>query len=430
MSKRICVIGTGFVGLTIGIALALKDFDVTFIDKNEEVIERLKLGGTHVVEPGIESLIGLLTAERRISFITSSEFMESQGDFDVYIISVGTPIKDGTLDKSAIEQAAEMISIKLQNGNLVVMRSTVSIGISRKIVFEKLQKVAPRAFFATCPERTAEGVALKEILEIPQIVGGLNADSAEVASKFFSNICKEVVLVENPEAAELAKLASNTYRDLSFAYANDLARIAGKLSLNSGDLINACNHNYFRANIQKPGPVGGPCLSKDSWILDESAKQLDVDFVTARAARISNENVVLPFFRDVIKNFPEFNPRKICLLGLSFKGNPPTADHRGSAAEELLPHLLQKYPNSEFVGFEESGHLRVDNINQIDDLGNALKNVDFLLILTNSKKFEEIERMLNKTLCAGSIILDYWGILKREQLVHDVHYFAWGNNER
>lgn len=430
MQHRICVIGTGFVGLTIGIALALKDFDVTFVDKNEEVIKRLQLGSTHVLEPGIESLIELLTVEKRISFFTSSQFIELQGDFNVYIISVGTPIREGALDESGIEQAAEMISRKLRNGNLVVMRSTVAIGASRKIVFEKLQRVAPRAFFATCPERTAEGIALKEIYEIPQIVGGLNTDSAEVAANVFSNICNEIIFVESPEAAELAKLASNTYRDLNFAYANDLARIAGKLGLNSGELINACNRNYYRSNIQKPGPVGGPCLSKDSWILYESAKQFKVDLVTAQAARISNENVVFPFFRDTIKNFPEFNPRRICLIGLSFKGNPPTADHRGSAAEELLPHLLQKYPNSELIGFEEAGNLQVNNVSQFDDLSHALKNVDFLLILTNSKKFEDIEGLLNENLSTGSIILDYWGMLKRDQLVHDVHYFVWGNNER
>lgn len=425
--KRICIVGTGFVGLTLGLAFAKRGFNITFVDSNVNVIQKLNQAQSHVKEPNINELIAKLLEKKSILFQHSESFRDLNQEFDNFIISVGTPVISGIPDTSALESATSLISQRIRNGNLIVQRSTVSIGTSRKIVFDRLKEFAPKAFFATCPERTAEGVALTEIFEIPQIVGGLDAEDAEKAKSLFSQICKQTIIVSSPEAAELSKLASNTYRDLVFGFSNDLARISHAYNINQHEVLTACNTNYPRANIPKPGPVGGPCLSKDSWILHHSAVDKKVETYTPSAARKSNENIVIEFVGEIFELYKELAPEKISLLGLSFKGNPAVADFRGSPAEEVIPYLASKFPKAKLFGYENSGPLNLEAIKESKSLKEVLKDSDLVLLLTNNKSFVSIEDEINHLVQKNSVIIDFWSSQNKGKLRNEIRYHQWGN---
>jgi len=424
--KNICIVGSGYVGLTLGLAFASRNMHVTLVDSDSFIIDGLKRGFSHVREPGIDGLLGRLVKQERLVFKTSAEFEHVNTNFDVFVIAVGTPLINGVLDKSSLEGATSLVAGKLQNGNLVVVRSTVPIGMSRFLVFSELKKVAPKALFATCPERTAEGVALREIHEIPQIIGGLDFSGTEAATELFAAICDEVIEVASPEAAELAKLASNTYRDLVFGFANDLARVAGAYEINLGEVVEACNFRYPRANIPQPGPVGGPCLSKDSWILLHSASDKDLEIFTPLAARRSNENLVTNFTNIVLER-EYISPTKIGMLGLSFKGSPATADFRHSPAQELLPFLKHRFPKVDVCGFESGGNLNLVEIVQFNDFESVLSSTDLVFILTNDRKFISIESSINRLVKPNGIVIDFWRTQRRSDLRGDIRYFQWGS---
>lgn len=426
-SRKICIIGTGFVGLTLGLAFAQRGLKVSFVDSNLKIIQQLQLAQSHVKEPGINELISELLDNKSIDFQHSDEFERADQEFDTFIISVGTPVVSGLLDTSALKNATLLVSKRIRNGNLVVVRSTVSIGTSRNIVFNKLKRISPKAFFATCPERTAEGAAMTEIFRIPQIVGGLGTVDAEEANQLFLQICEQTIIVSSPEAAELSKLASNTYRDLIFGFSNDLARISHAHDVNLYEVIKACNTNYPRANIPSPGPTGGPCLSKDSWILHQSALDKEIEVHTPSAARKSNENVVIEFLSKILEIYEKVAPQKISLLGLSFKGEPATADFRGSPAEELIPYLRSRFPQAKLFGYENGGRLHIESIFETNSLEEVLANSDLVLVLTNSKAFIAIEEHINRLVRSGCLIVDFWGSQNRAKLRHELRHHQWGN---
>ena len=114
-----------------------------------------------------------------------------------------------------------------------------------------------------CPERTIEGKALEELSELPQIIGGYDKESSDISINFFNTYSKTVIDVGSLEAAELCKLIDNSYRDVKFAYANQIALLCEKLNLNAHDIISKVNLGYNRNDIAFPSPgVGGPCLIK------------------------------------------------------------------------------------------------------------------------------------------------------------------------
>src|SRR5205807_1526903 len=125
-------------------------------------------------------------------------------------------------------------------------------------------RAARRFGLAFCPERTIEGKAIPEMRSLPQIVGGLDDESADRAEALFRLITPKIVRVSSLETAEMIKLINNTYRDLTFAFANEVALIAERMGLSAAEMIRAANVDYPRSNIAQPGFVGGPCLEKDA----------------------------------------------------------------------------------------------------------------------------------------------------------------------
>src|SRR5262249_45535196 len=128
---------------------------------------------------------------------------------------------------------------------------------------------------AFCPERTIEGKAIAEMQSLPQVIGGIDEQSTGRAEALFRMITSKIVRVSSLEAAEMIKLINNTYRDLTFAFADEVALIAERMGLSAAEMIHAANVDYPRSHVAQPGFVGGPCLEKDTLILIDSLKKID-----------------------------------------------------------------------------------------------------------------------------------------------------------
>lgn len=213
-----------------------------------------------------------------------------------------------------------------------------------------VSRIGKRFKLAVAPERTVEGIALEELSDLPQIIGAVDEASAAAATGLFATLGVEVVRVSSLEAAEFAKLASNTARDLTFAISNELAYLADELNVDVYEAINACNAGYPRANIAPPGPVGGPCLTKDAIILATSTRAMERPSF-ALAGRATNTYLtqhVLSRIADQISA----PPKVIGIIGLAFKGAPGTSDTRGSLATDLACQAKAYWPETEVIGWD------------------------------------------------------------------------------
>jgi len=337
---KVCVVGTGHIGLPLAAILAEAGLEVVGYDTNDDFVSRVNTTGVaDFREDGLDELLAR-HLHRRLTLTSTPPVGR-----DVYIITVGTPLEAGqprpNLDR--IRVAVERLAVGFGPDPLIILRSTVSIGTTRNIVLPEIQRQTQRFGLAFCPERTIEGKAIPEMRSLPQIVGGYDEASAERAEAIFRLITPKIVRVSSLEAAEMIKLINNTYRDLTFAFANEVALIAEHMGLSASEMIHAANVEYPRSNVAQPGFVGGPCLEKDALILIDSLRKMDFKPRVIEEARKINQTLpdhvagrVLQELRSIRRSTMR---AKILVTGFAFKGRPATEDVRGSAAIPLMQRL-------------------------------------------------------------------------------------------
>lgn len=347
--KSIAIIGLGYVGLTLALILSESGFRVFGLDKNKILIKQLLNRKAPFYENGISNLLNTHINNFFHPTNNSDEILS-----DIYIITVGTPINPDTKKPniSHITSVIEEISKKIKKNDLIILRSTVPVGCTRDIVIPILEmhsrlKAGIDFFVSFCPERTAEGKALVELRYLPQIVGGFDETSRQMAMRFFNEYTHTVIDVGSLEAAEMCKLLDNTYRDTCFAYSNQMALITEKLGLNLVDLIKKVNLGYERSKIPLPSPgVGGPCLSKDPYILEHSFSNFGIKCSLTSAARKVNEdapNLIFNRCKKLLSNLGKnILKEKIFIIGFAFKGDPATSDLRESTTIWFLNHIKSK----------------------------------------------------------------------------------------
>ena len=219
--RHMVIIGLGYVGLTLALALAEAGFMVTGVDNDHDKVDSLKKNKSYIHEIGLAEL---LRENLNKNFFPSDTIPE---DGDVFIISVGTPVEKRSSGDSPLpnlnylDSAIDSIIPNLKNGNLIVLRSTVPVGTCRDYVIPRLENGTGMQcgldfHLSFAPERTAEGKAIKELRELPQIIGGYNQDSVEATVALFRDLTPTIIRVESLEVAEMAKLLNNTYRDFTF----------------------------------------------------------------------------------------------------------------------------------------------------------------------------------------------------------------------
>lgn len=331
------VIGLGFVGLTLAVHLA-KKANVKGVDISPRVRASTEQGVPHFHELGLDQPLKEAIHGGKLSL--SAKPSESSQSC-TYILTVGTPIRGREIDLTSLRRVAVEVAEVAKDSDLVIVRSTVSIGSTHTIVEAALRAKGKSTSVAMCPERTMEGKAMEELTSLPQIVGADSDYARRMASDFFMFHGAKTIELGSSREAELAKLANNTFRDLQFAFANEIADLANKLGISGRRVIEAANWEYPRSSIPKPGPSAGPCLEKDPWILAGAAEGLGIKMRISAASREVNESMAVGYLSH-LRSDGQISPEKlgsVVIAGVAFKGTPETDDTRGSMAWPMLQFL-------------------------------------------------------------------------------------------
>ena len=391
---RIGIIGLGYVGLTLAIAAADHGSDVYGVEIDPNIKKCLANNRAHFFEPGLDSLIRLHNGR---SFHCVDEFTKDMR-IDVFVITVGTPLRNGKEEPNFdyIRSAIKSIEAAYDGTQLVILRSTVSVGTTRSVVMPLLMEMSGRSaseiYVAMCPERTVEGKAVEELTHLPQIISGNNEEAIETAQKFFRTMTPYVIPVSSLEEAELVKLYCNTYRDMSFAIGNAFCMAAQEFGVDGISVIKHANQGYSRANIALPGFVAGPCLEKDAYILTNNMPASGArDFIMgSRKLNESLEDMVVEWVR---ARLGEPSDEKIAALsGMAFKGQPETSDLRGSSSVNIarkLKALGYKINLHDFSA--HTSEMEALDVGKVySDIYEACADASVLIILNNHKKYGDL----------------------------------------
>ncbi|MEK7665108.1 MAG: nucleotide sugar dehydrogenase [Patescibacteria group bacterium] len=437
--KNICVMGMGFIGTTLAVVLAEAGFLVFGIEKDKEKLEKLKQAKPHFHENGLPEAL----ADQLLKNLFLFDKIPQDKKIDAFVISVATPVDQKTKQPNLeyVKQAVNDLLPHLKNGQLVILRSTVPVGTSRKVVLPMLQEKCQNVYLSFCPERTVEGKALEELKTLPQIIGGFNEESSEFSAQIFSQITPAIVKTGSLESAEIIKLINNSYRDFNFAFANQVALICKTLGLDAKEVVESANFGYKRSNVLHPGFVasgkagfvGGFCLEKDPYILINSS---GLNGGLIKAVREINEGLPENVFKIVIDHLKEKNipieESKIFISGFAFKGHPETDDMRGSPALQLLEFFKKNQIKN------LCGHDFIVKPEEIEKLGvafcpieEAFETADVLIFMNNHKKYNDIAiGSLAVKMKKDAMIFDGWQMFSDKLKNIDINYESIGYKKK
>lgn len=431
-TRTVAIVGLGYVGLTLALTLADMDVDVIGTDVDHDVLGQIRSGETHFHERGLREMLLKNLGTR---FRVADGFPADASD--VYVIAVGTPVgEDKEPQLEALKASVGSVARVLKRFDLVVLRSTVPVGTTRGVVLPMLERESGlRAgedfFLAFAPERTVEGNALEELRSLPQVVGGIDPTSTELAGKLFHLITPNIVPVSSLEEAELVKLLNNSYRDLTFAFANEIAGYCHAIGLEANRVIRAANEGYVRGAIPLPSPgVGGPCLTKDPYILASSARSAGVGLELPLLSRRVNEQTITEIRRRVDRFFENAGKQpergNVFIAGMAFKGEPETGDIRNSTSL-LVAEALRAQNFTVTVHdpvFAEQGAVDIAGFPAVS-IVEGFSSADAVLVLNNHRFYrgQDIVRLAN-TMARPGLLFDAWHIFAnaKPSLPDGVHY--------
>lgn len=434
----VCVLGLGFVGLTLAAVMAEKGFHVIGVEIRDFVRAKLATGDAHFHEPGLED--HLRRAVKAGNLEVHAEIPKGC-KASVFVITVGTPLgENGRVNLDSVTRISNQIAEGMAEDSLIILRSTVKIGTTRNVVENILKKSGKRFQIAFCPERTIEGAALAELTYLPQIVGSSDLPTTARAAQLFSFITPTVVRVSSIETAEMIKLIDNARRDVMFGYANEVARMCDAIGISAAEVIQSGRFGYSRTDIPMPGPVGGPCLSKDPHILAESLEVAGIRPEITVAARAVNErqpDELAAFLKEKLAaNGAAATKPRISLLGIAFKGRPATDDIRGTMAIPVHEALRSALPDADIVVHDflvAADDLTAIGMKPIADLNAAFTGAHLAVILNNHPGYASmpIERMADR-MARPAIIYDCWNCFTGQtfRLPASVSYIGLGSHQR
>jgi UDP-N-acetyl-D-mannosaminuronic acid dehydrogenase len=411
--SRIGIVGMGYVGLTLTAALARAGYEVHGVEIQPKVLNQLSRGKPHIFEPGITEIFEELIGKR---IMVASELPRDL--VDAAIICVSTPVDPITHQPylGNLASAAEHIAERCSQETLVVVRSTVPVGTSREVVLPPLVKAWGSVYLIMAPERTIQGKALSELVELPQVVGGVDDLSLKLGLALFGGLAKQVVPVSSLETAELVKLTNNCHTDVIYAFGNEVAGLTERLGLDPLEVIRAANLDYPRPDVAKPGYVGGGCLSKDPYIMLHAAERSAYQPKLIGAARALNEDLPVRVALRIAEMMRAVGGRTLTVLGWAYKGWPPTDDTRGTPIAVMMP-VFQEH------GINVLGHDPIVSFDVIREYGGepvelerGFHDADALLVITDHPDYRnlDLDRLLvNSRL---RIVYDSWRILDEARI--------------
>ena len=416
MSVRVAVVGFGYVGACVGAALAARRYQVIGIDSRTEIVEGINRGEVTISEPGLGDLVrqsvsdGHLTASTDISLIA---------DASVVIVTVGTPINDDVPDTSQVIKVCEQLVSHLQKGQLVILKSTVLPFTTERTLLPILEstglKVGEDFYLAFCPERLAEGRALKELQILPVVVGGVEPESTKRAAEFWEEALElPTIRVANARTAELSKLADNLWIDVSIALGNELALLSDSLDVDVLEVIEAANSlpkGRHHVNILLPSVgVGGSCLTKDPWFVDHLARENGIELKLPATGRAINDampgHTVRLIDEELKARGKKLEDSSVAVLGLAFKDN--TGDIRETPAKPVVQLLEES--GCDLRVFDplvtDEAVATITSLAPSRDVEDAISGADCVAFLTGHDDFRRLTIEEIADAAPGAVVID------------------------
>jgi len=398
MSKKICIMGLGYIGLPSAALLANRGHRIHGVDIVQEVVDTINDGNIHIVEPGLDIFVKAAVESGKLKASLKPE------KADVFIIAVPTPFKDNYVPNiDYVIDATKSLAPYLKAGNILILESTAPVGttdrMSEVLVKEGIDVAS--LYIAHCPERVLPGRIMMELTENDRIVGGITPESTKKVAEFYRTFVNGTVLETDAKTAEMSKLVENSSRDVQIAFANELSIICDSMGINVWKVIELANR-HPRVNILQPGTgVGGHCIAVDPWFVVDSAKGEAKLIEKARLRNIYKTEWVIEKIKNTALLFEKENKRlpAIACLGLAFK--PNIDDLRESPALYVAQSLKKENFNILAVEPNINGH-KDFTICKLED---ALEKADILVYLVSHTEFFGIDEK-------GKPVLDFCGVKK------------------
>ena len=334
---KISIIGLGYVGLPLAMQAASKGHTVIGVDKNKKIVDLVNQGKSHIHEEFLTDLF------KKTSIIAQENISSS----DVYIVCVPTPVDETKLpDLTPVMKATEEISSMIEDGQLVVIESTIYPGVCDDIVKPILDKSGKKYLLAHCPERINPGDEKWNISNIPRVIGGINDESTVKAKHLYESIVDaQITALSRIKEVEATKILENTYRDINIAFVNEMAQSFHRMGIDISEVIRGASSKPFGFMPHYPGiGVGGHCIAVDPYYMIEKGKAAGYDHEFLKLARKINSNMPIYTLRLLQNELNELElpvkNTKIGIYGISYK--PNVADDRESPSYQLIKRLKNR----------------------------------------------------------------------------------------
>ncbi len=402
---KLCVIGTGYVGLVAGTCLAEMGNNVICVDNNLEKIEKLRQGIVPIYEPGLEELIKINISEDRLSFTDNITFAVENSE--VCFIAVGTPQgDDGSCDLSAVFSVAETIAKSMDGYRLIVNKSTSPVGTGEKLK-RFIADITPYEFdVVSNPEFLKQGAAIDDFLNPDRVIIGSDSQKAtEIMQEIYSPFLRtgNPIIVMDVKSAEMTKYAANCFLAMKISFINEMAHICEQVGADIERIrIGISSDERIGKHFLFPGlGYGGSCFPKDVKALIKVAEKNKIASPILSAVDNVNYNQRIMFVEKISDYFNnDLKGKTFALWGLAFK--PRTNDMREAPSIEIIKRLLKlgaKIKAYDPKAAEDAKRIFGNTIEYVQNSYEAVEGADALILVTEWNEFrrpdfEKIKKML------------------------------------
>ena len=409
---KVCVIGTGYVGLVAGTCLAEMGNDVICVDNNKEKLNQLNNGIIPIYEPGLEDLIQSNVQENRLHF--SSDLKDAVQKSLICFIAVGTPQgEDGSADLQYVLEVAESIGESINAYKVIVDKSTVPVGTAEK-VFEIIKQKTDIEFdVVSNPEFLKQGAAVEDFMRPDRVVIGANSEKSknimlELYEPFVRN--QNPIITMDLRSAEMVKYASNSFLAVKISYANEIANLCEAVGANANLVrLGMCADTRIGTKFLYPGiGYGGSCFPKDVKAMLKTASDFGTKCPIIESADKTNKLQRELFTNKILKRFgDDLSGLTFAVWGLAFK--PKTNDMREAPSITIIETLLDR--NAKIQAYDPKAYdcaknIFGDKIIYTNSSYEALNNADCMLLLTEWNEFRRPDFEKMKLLLKQPIIFD------------------------
>ena len=420
---KVCMVGTGYVGLVSGACLADFGNRVVCVDIDEERLASIERGVMPIYEPGLRDLVERNRAAGRLLF--TSDLGRAVAESTVIFSAVGTPqCDDGSCDLSAVFQSAADVAVRMDEYKVFVQKSTVPVGTSERVgevIRENLKRDVPFDRVSN-PEFLREGSAIEDFMHPNRVVIGVETERAR---EIMREIYRPLYLLETPivfttiRTAELIKYASNAFLATKISFINEMAELCERVGADVDEVAVAMGLDrrigpkFLHAGVG----YGGSCLPKDVAAIIHTADEAGVVLRIIRAAHDVNRGIMDRLFEKLRREMPDIRGKTIAVLGLSFK--PNTDDLRDAPALRLIDELLAggAIVNAfDPAALENARRIYGNRVRFFDHSHAAVDGADALFIMTEWNEFRVLDLEKIRELLKAPVVFDCRNIYKPEAM--------------